>query len=94
MRKGKLEHLLTRGKIEGKRSRGRKIIKIQDGIAAWLGRSTAEMFVDARDRKKWKVMIAYARPAKSPGISGSLQKSGVISRSPGMVQKIPGIEGI
>ena len=25
---------------------------------AWLGRSTAEMFVDARDRKKWKVMIA------------------------------------
>ena len=60
MRKGKLEHLLTTGKIEGKRSRGRQRIKIQDGIAAWLGRSTAEMFVDARDRKKWKVMIAYA----------------------------------
>ena len=56
----KLEHLLTTGKIEGKRSRGRQRIKIQDGIAAWLGRSTAEMFVDARDRKKWKVMIAYA----------------------------------
>ena len=60
MRKGKLEHLLTTGKIEGKTSRGRQRIKIQDGIAAWLGRSTAEMFVDARDRKKWKVMIAYA----------------------------------
>ena len=60
MRNGKLEHLLTTGKIEGKRSRGRQRIKIQDGIAAWLGRSTAEMFVDARDRKKWKVMIAYA----------------------------------
>ena len=60
MRKGKLEHLLTTGTIEGKRSRGRQRIKIQDGIAAWLGRSTAEMFVDARDRKKWKVMIAYA----------------------------------
>ena len=60
MRKGKLEHLLTTGKIEGKRSRGRQIIKIQDGVAAWLGRSTAAMFVDARDRKKWKVMIAYA----------------------------------
>ena len=29
-------------------------------LAAWLGRSTAEMFVDARDREKWKVMIAYA----------------------------------
>ena len=60
MRKGKLEHLLTTGKNEGKRSRGRQRIKIQDGIAAWLGRSTAEMFVDARDRKKWEVMIAYA----------------------------------
>ena len=60
MRKGKLEHLLTTGNIEGKRSRGRQRIKIQDGIAAWLGRSTAEMLVDARDRKKWKVMIAYA----------------------------------
>ena len=58
--KGKLEHLLTTGKIEGKRSRGRRRIKIQDGIAAWLGRSTAEMFVDARYLKKWKVMIAYA----------------------------------
>ena len=52
MRKGKLEHLLTTGKIEGKRSRGRLRIKIQDGIAAWLGRRTAEMFVDARDREK------------------------------------------
>ena len=60
MRKGKLEHLLTTGNIEGKRSRGRQRIKIQDGIAAWLGRSTAEMFVDARDREKWKVMIDYA----------------------------------
>ena len=34
------------------------------------------------------------RPAKSPGISESLQKSGVISRSPGMVKKTPGIEVI
>ena len=60
MRKGNLQHLLATGKIEGKRSRGRQRIKIQDGIAAWLGRSTAEMFVDARDHEKWKVMIAYA----------------------------------
>ena len=61
MKKAKLEHLLTTGKIEGKRSRGRqRIKKIQDGIAAWLGRSTADMFVDARDREKGKVMIAYA----------------------------------
>ena len=46
------------GKIEGKRSRSRQRIYIQYGISAWLGRSTAEMFVDARDRKKGKVMIA------------------------------------
>ena len=60
VRKGKLERLLTTGKIEGKRSRGCQGIKIQNDIAAWLGRSTAEMFVDARDREKWNVMIAYA----------------------------------
>ena len=59
-RKGKVEHVLTTGKIEGKRSRGRQRINIQDGTAAWLGRSSAEMFVGARYRKKWKVMIAYA----------------------------------
>ena len=58
--KGKARAFVETGKIEGKRSRGRQRIKIQDDIAAWLGRSTAEMFVDARDRKKWKVMIAYA----------------------------------
>ena len=35
-----------------------------------------------------------SRAAKSPGISVSLQKRWVISRSPGNVQKCPGIEGI
>ena len=36
-----------------------------------------------------------SRPAKSPGISGSLQKLRVISRSPGSVKKkCPGIEGL
>ena len=38
--------------------------------------------------------LAICRTAKSPGISGSLQKWGVISRSPGIVKKTPGIEGI
>ena len=58
--KGKARASVDSRKKEGKSSRCRQSIKIQDGIAAWLGRSTAEMFVDARDRKKWKVMIAYA----------------------------------
>ena len=58
--KGKARAFVDNRKDRRKRSRGRQRIKIQDGIAAWLGRSTAEMFVDARYREKWKVMIAYA----------------------------------
>ena len=88
MRKGKLEHLLTTGKIEGKRSRGRQRIKIQDGIAAWLGRSTADMFVDARDRETWKVMIAYAcnihgrrRRRVMPSMMGSIVRCATDSSS-------------
>ena len=45
-------------------------------------------------RRDTYIVCTSSRPAKSPGISGSLQKSGVISRSPGMVKKTPGIEGI
>ena len=39
-------------------------------------------------------LTSVGRPSKSPGISGSLHKSGVTSRSPGIVKKTPGIEGI
>ena len=38
--------------------------------------------------------VIGTQPAKSPGISGSLQKWRVISRSPGMLKKSPGIAGI
>ena len=38
------------------------------------------------------IWVLIYRPAKSPGISGSLQKWGVISRSPGIAKKTPGIE--
>ncbi|GFO08574.1 telo2-interacting protein 2-like [Plakobranchus ocellatus] len=37
MRRGKLEHLVTTGKFEGKRSRGRQREKIMDGLATWFG---------------------------------------------------------
>ncbi|GFO35175.1 UDP-glucuronosyltransferase 2a1-like [Plakobranchus ocellatus] len=37
MRRGKLEHLVTTGKFEGKRGRGRQREKIMDGLATWLG---------------------------------------------------------
>ncbi|GFN98551.1 hypothetical protein PoB_002505700 [Plakobranchus ocellatus] len=36
MRRGKLEHLVTTGKFEGKRSRGRQREKIMDGLATCL----------------------------------------------------------
>ena len=49
----------------------------------------------ARPKLKLRcVWCAISRPAKSPGISGSLQKWRVISRSPGIVKKTPGIEVI
>ncbi|GFN94754.1 hypothetical protein PoB_002126000 [Plakobranchus ocellatus] len=37
MRRGKLEHLVTTGKFEGKSNRGRQREKIMDGLATWLG---------------------------------------------------------
>ena len=52
------------------------------------GGQSLEWVVVKRSSEDW------CRPAKSPGISGSLQKWGVISRSPGIVKKTPGIEGI
>ena len=58
--KGKARAFVDNRKDRRKKKQRSSRIKIQDGIAAWLGRSTAEMFVDARDREKWKVMIAYA----------------------------------
>ncbi|GFO06013.1 endonuclease-reverse transcriptase [Plakobranchus ocellatus] len=36
MRREKLEHLVTTGKLQGKRSRGRQREKITDGLATWL----------------------------------------------------------
>ena len=40
-----------------------------------------------------RVDVGVSRPAKFPGISGSLQKWRVISRSPGIAKETPGIEG-
>ena len=58
--KGKARAFVDNRKDRRKKKQRSSKNKIQDGIAAWLGRSTAEMFMDARDREKWKVMIAYA----------------------------------
>ncbi|GFO39906.1 hypothetical protein PoB_006641100 [Plakobranchus ocellatus] len=60
MRRGKLEHLVTAGKFEGKRSRGRQREKIMDGLATWLGpgkvsdilAAVKEQFVEGHDRQR------------------------------------------
>ena len=46
MRMGKLAHLVTMVKIEGKRSRDQQRIKMLNGLAAWLGKKTMELFED------------------------------------------------
>ncbi|GFO01374.1 retrovirus-related pol polyprotein from type-1 retrotransposable element r2 [Plakobranchus ocellatus] len=61
MRRGKLEHLVTTGKFEGKRSRGRQREKIMDGLAKWLGPGkVSDTLAAVKDRDLWRDMIANA----------------------------------
>ncbi|GFN99437.1 UDP-glucuronosyltransferase 2a1-like [Plakobranchus ocellatus] len=61
MRRGKLEHLVTTGKFEGKRSRGRQREKIMDGMATWLGTGKVlDTLTTVKDRDLWRDMIANA----------------------------------
>ena len=61
MRREKLEHLITTGMMEGKRSRGKQREKMTDGLANWLGAGkVVEILKASRDRRIWKDMIANA----------------------------------
>ncbi|GFO41308.1 UDP-glucuronosyltransferase 2a1-like [Plakobranchus ocellatus] len=61
MRRGKLEHLVTTGKFEGERSRGRQREKIMDGLATWLGPGkVSDILAAVKDRDLWRDMIANA----------------------------------
>ncbi|GFO34403.1 hypothetical protein PoB_006090800 [Plakobranchus ocellatus] len=61
MKRGKLEHLVTTGKFEGKRSRGRQREKIMDGLATWLGPGKVlDTLTAVKDRDLWRDMIANA----------------------------------
>ncbi|GFO34828.1 hypothetical protein PoB_006133300 [Plakobranchus ocellatus] len=61
MRRGKLEHLVTTGKFEGKRGRGRQREKIMDGLATWLGPGkVSDILAAVKDRDLWRDMIANA----------------------------------
>ena len=61
MRREKMEHLVTTGMLEGKRSRGRQREKVLDSLASWL-RATdmMEMLKATKDRDVWRDMIANA----------------------------------
>ncbi|GFO12183.1 hypothetical protein PoB_003868800 [Plakobranchus ocellatus] len=59
MRRGKLEHLVTTGKFEGKRSKGRQREKIMDELATWLGPGKmSDILAAVKDRDLWRDMIA------------------------------------
>ena len=61
LRRGELEHLITTGMMEGKRSRGRQRGKMIDSLASWLmADKVTDIICVTRDRDIWKEMIAYA----------------------------------
>ena len=61
MRREKLEHLATTGKLDGKRSRGRQREKMIDGLTTWLNaESVIETLTSSKDRDVWRDMVANA----------------------------------
>ncbi|RUS70812.1 hypothetical protein EGW08_021432 [Elysia chlorotica] len=61
MRREGLEHLVTTGMIDGKRSQGRQREKMTDGMKEWLQISkVTEMMKLTREREIWRDMITNA----------------------------------
>ena len=61
MRREGLEHFLTTGKLDKKRSKGRQRVKMLDSLKSWLGAGrVTDIMSAARDRDVWKDMIANA----------------------------------
>ena len=61
MRREALENIVTTGKIEGKRGRGRPREVMLDGLRRWHGGiSAAELIQKTKDRDLWRAMNAYA----------------------------------
>ena len=61
MRKKEIEHLVTTGKMEGKRGRGRPRMKMLLSLAEWSGQSNEiELLRLTNHRHKWKTMVANA----------------------------------
>ena len=61
MRRKELEHLVTTGKIDGKRSRGRQREKILDSMTVWLQKDKPTQTIWCTwNRERWKSMVANA----------------------------------
>ncbi|GFR99125.1 hypothetical protein ElyMa_001036500 [Elysia marginata] len=61
MRREGLENLLTTGKLEGGRGKGRQREKMLDGLTSWMkAERVMELLLATRDRDVWKDMIANA----------------------------------
>src|ERR1700729_34138 len=56
-----MEHILTTGKIEGKRDRGRQREKMLDGLTRWQkNQSNVHTLQNARNRELWRQLISNA----------------------------------
>ncbi|GFR63281.1 endonuclease-reverse transcriptase [Elysia marginata] len=62
MRREGLENLITTGRMEGKKSRGRQREKMLDGMTSWMGtKRVTDALSEAWDRESWKDTIANAK---------------------------------
>ncbi|GFN79417.1 RNA-directed DNA polymerase from mobile element jockey [Plakobranchus ocellatus] len=62
MRREGLENLVTTGRMEGKKSRGRQREKMLDGMTSWMGtKRVTDALSESWDRESWKDMIANAK---------------------------------
>ena len=66
IRKDGLENLAMTGKIEGKRSRGRRRVTWMSSVKGWLQErgvkhQEVELIERTRNRKLWHDMIAYVQ---------------------------------
>ena len=55
MRREKLEHLITTGMMEGKRSRGKQREKMTDGLANWLGAGKVVEILSESNEGPWNM---------------------------------------
>ncbi|GFR88629.1 retrovirus-related Pol polyprotein LINE-1 [Elysia marginata] len=61
IRRNQLEHLVTTGKFDGKRGRGRPREKMLDSLADWMNiEKPSEMIRKISCRVGWRSMIAHA----------------------------------